>query len=437
MPRSADSPPPDDSAETGLPRLVLLAVLGGILTGLLGGAFRVVLVEAARWWETLLVWARDLGGWRLVLPVLGAALGVAVARLLVRWSPEASGSGVQRVEALMRHEGQSAPLRVVPAKFVGGTLAIGVGMALGREGPTVQMGASVGGEISRRAGLDPHDTRTLSASLAGAGLGVAFSAPLGGAVFVLEELARAIRTRLVVATLVASGVALAVATPLVGSHPVLPVPPMEDARLWHLVVYAPMGLLIGWLGIHYNRLVIWNLNAMDRLRVAPEVKAAVIGAMVGALGVVAPWLVGGGEVLADRVLTLGLPFGALVLTLVVRWFLGPLSYSAGTPGGLFAPLLVVGAALGSLTATLCNMMLPALDLPVEAFAIVGMSTFFAAVVRAPVTGILLCVEMTATTTVLVPMLVAAAMATALCSVRKAPPIYDTLRLRMEGYSVRG
>ncbi len=407
------------------------------MTGLLGGAFRLTLVEVGRWWESLLVWARDLGGWRLTLPVLGAALAVALARLIVRWSPESSGSGVQRVEALMRHEVEPAPLRVVPAKFAGGALAIGVGMALGREGPTVQMGASVGGEIARRARLDPHDTRTLSASLAGAGLGVAFSAPLGGAVFVLEELARAIRTRLVVATLVAGGVALGVALPLVGTRPVLPVPAIEDARLWHLAFYAPMGLLIGWLGIHYNRLVIWNLNAMDRVRLPPEVKAGAIGALVGGLGVAAPWLVGGGEILADRVLTLGLPFGALVLTLVVRWFLGPLSYSAGTPGGLFAPLLVVGASLGSLTATVCNMALPGLDLPVEAFAIVGMSTFFAAVVRAPLTGIVLCVEMTATTIVLVPMMVAAAMATALCTVAKAPPIYDSLRLRMEGYSVRG
>lgn len=432
-----DRPPPDDSGEAGLPRLVFLAVIGGVLTGLLGGAFRFALVETSRWWESVLVWSRDLGGWRLVLPVLGAAVAVAVARLIVRWSPESSGSGVHRVEALMRHEDGPAPLRVVPAKFVGGTLAIGVGMALGREGPTVQMGASVGGEIARRGRLDAHDTRTLSASLAGAGLGVAFGAPLGGAAFVLEELARAIRTRLVVATLVASGVALAVALPLIGTRPVFPVPPIEGTRLWHLAIYAPMGLLIGWLGIHYNRSVIWNLDAMDRLRLPPEVKAGVVGALVGALGVAAPWLVGGGEVLAERVLTLGLPFGALVLTLVVRWFLGPLSYAAGTPGGLFAPLLVVGAGLGSLTATLCNMAFPGLDLPVEAFAMVGMSTFFAAVVRAPVTGILLCVEMTATTTVLVPMLVAAALATALCTVRSAPPIYDTLRLRMEGYSAPG
>ncbi len=435
---AGDAPPPDDSREAGLVRLVVLSALGGALTGLVGGAFRLVLAESFRVWQQFLEWARDLGGWRVLLPVAGAALAVALARLIVRWVPEAAGSGVQRVEAMMRHEGDPAPLRVVPAKFVGGALALGVGMALGREGPSVQMGASIGGGIAARADLDDHDTRTLSASLAGAGLGVAFSAPLGGAMFVIEELARAIRTRLLVATLVSASVALAVAYPLVGSRPVFPVPLIQDPRLWHLALYAPLGLLVGFMGIYYNRLVIWNLDLMDRLsRVPPEARAAVIGGLVGALGVIAPWLVGGGEVLADRVLAVGLPLTTLIVILVVRWFLGPLSYAAGTPGGLFAPLLVVGASIGAIFAASLNALVPAWDLSPEAFAIVGMSAFFAAVVRAPVTGVILCVEMTATTSVLVPMLLASALAVLVCTLRKAPPIYETLRLRMEGLSVRG
>lgn len=433
-----DVPPPDDSEHTGLVRLVVLAIIGGALTGLIGGAFRLVLVESLKAWESFLEWARDLGGVRLLLPVLGAAIAVALARLIVRWVPEAAGSGVQRVEAMMRHENEPAPLRVVPAKFVGGALALGVGMALGREGPSVQMGASIGGAVAERGKLDDHDTRTLSASLAGAGLGVAFSAPLGGAMFVIEELARAVRTRLVVATLVSAGVALAVALPIVGSRPVFPVPAIEDTRLWHLGLYAPLGLLVGLMGIYYNRLVIWNLRLMDRLsRVPAEMRAAVIGGLVGLLGVIAPWLIGGGELLADRVLAVGLPLSTLIVILVVRWFLGPLSYAAGTPGGLFAPLLVVGASIGAIFAVSLNAVVPTWDLSPEAFAIVGMSAFFAAVVRAPITGVILCVEMTATTTVLVPMILASALAVVVCTLRKAPPIYETLRLRMEGYSVHG
>lgn len=426
-----DTPPPDDSSERGLLKLALLAVVGGAVTGLLGGLFRLSLRYAGQWWESLLEWARDLGGARLVLPVVLAALAVAAARAIVRWSPESAGSGVQRVEAMVDHEGAPAPLRVIPAKFVGGTLALGVGMALGREGPTVQMGAAVGGEVSKRADLDPHDTRTLSSALAGAGLGVAFSAPLGGAVFVLEELDRAIRTRLLIATVIGSSVALAVAYLIVGREPVLPVGRMEPGPLWQLPMYVVLGALIAVMGMYYNRLIIWNMDLMARWRGwPPEAKAAVIGAVVGMLGVAAPWLVGGGEVLGDRVLNVEFSLGALTLILLVRWFLGPLSYSAGTPGGLFAPLLVVGASIGSLVAVGVNTVLPSAELPVGAFALVGMSTFFAAVVRSPLTGIILCVEMTATTSVLVPMLLAAGTAMVVCTILGSTPIYDVLRERL-------
>lgn len=426
-----DAPPPDDSSQRGLLKLALLAALGGVVTGVLGGLFRLALRYAGQWWEALLVWCRDLGGVRLLLPVVLAALAVAAARAIVRWAPESAGSGVQRVEAMVRHEGHRAPLRVIPAKFVGGTLALGVGMALGREGPTVQMGAAVGGEVSRRASLDPHDTRTLSSALAGAGLGVAFSAPLGGAVFVLEELDRAIRTRLLVATLIGSSVALATAYLIVGREPVLPVGRVDQGPLWVLPLYVVLGALVAVLGMYYNRLIVWNLDLMHRWRSWPaEAKAAVIGAVVGLLGVAAPWLVGGGEILADRVLNVDFPFGTLLVILLVRWFLGPLSYSAGTPGGLFAPLLVVGATIGSVLAVGVNTLIPSAGLPVAAFAIVGMSAFFAAVVRSPLTGIVLCVEMTATTAVLVPMLIAAGTAMVVCTMLGSTPIYDVLRERL-------
>ena len=432
-----DTPPPDDNEEGGLLRLALLAVIGGVLTGLAGGLFRLALVKTGAWWVQFGDWARDLGGWRLVLPVLGAAAAVAVARLVVRWAPESGGSGIQRVEATVRHEGDPSPFRVVPAKFVGGTLAIGVGMALGREGPTVQMGATIGSAVAKRGKCDPHDVRTLGSAMAGAGLGVAFSAPLGGAIFVLEELDKAIRTRLLVAVLIASSVSLAVAYPIVGRQPVLPVRALGPGSWWELPFFVLLGVIAGVAGRYYNRLVVLLLDLFDAMkRIAPEVKAGFIGALVGLLGVVAPWLVGGGELLADQVLNVSYSVGGLAVVFLVRWFLGPLSYSAGTPGGLFAPLLVVGAAMGGLLAGLGNLIAPGMHLRPEAFAIVGMTAFFAAVVRSPLTGIALCVEMTATTSVLVPMLLAAGTTMIVGTIVKSTPIYDMLRLRMEGHSVR-
>lgn len=432
-----DTPPPDDSDEGGVVKLAVLAAIAGLMTGLAGGLFRWALLKTGDWWLGVVQWARDLGGWRLLLPIVGAAVAVGLARLVVRWAPESGGSGIQLVEAAVRHEAAPSPFRVVPAKFVGGTLAIGVGMALGREGPTVQMGATIGSSVAKRARCDPHDVRTLGSAMAGAGLGVAFSAPLGGAVFVLEELDKAARTRLLVAVAVACSVSVAVAYAIVGRHPVLPVRELSPGTWWELPFFVMLGIIAGAAGKYYNHLVVWNIEMFERIRaVGPEIKAAVIGAVVGLLGVIAPWLVGGGEVLADQVLNMTYSLGGLVVVLVVRWFLGPLSYSAGTPGGLFAPLLVVGAAMGGLLAGALNAMAPDLHLRPEAFAIVGMSAFFAAVIRSPLTGIVLCSEMTATTSVLVPMMLAAGTAMVVCTLLKSTPIYDMLRLRMEGQSVR-
>ncbi|MBK9740998.1 MAG: ClC family H(+)/Cl(-) exchange transporter [Actinobacteria bacterium] len=426
-----DVPPLDDSEPGGLVRLALLAVIGGALAGLVGGLFRWALVRADLLRADLQQWAGDEPAVRWLVPVLCAAIAVGLARLIVRWAPEASGSGVQRVEANMRGELDVAPLRILPAKFVGGVLAIGAGLALGREGPTVQMGATIGHETARRARLSQHDRRTLTAALAGAGLGVAFSAPLGGAMFVFEEVAHAFRTRLVIATLVGTTTALAVSGLIVGVGPVLPVPAVEAGPAWHLLAYAALGVLLGAMGVLYNRLVLLLLDAVAGIRrLPPEAVAAVVGGLVGLLGLIAPRLVGGGEALNEELLVGSFSLGALAIILAVRWFLGPVSYSLGTPGGLFAPLLVVGAAAGSLAAQAANALVPGLALSPLAFAIVGMSTFFAAVVRAPITGVILIVEMTATTALVIPMLIAAATAVVAATLLRGPPVYDSLRKRL-------
>ncbi|WP_433087225.1 ClC family H(+)/Cl(-) exchange transporter [Dactylosporangium sp. CA-052675] len=411
--------------------LAVLAVLGGVLTGLVAGLFRLSLSLANGYRGGLLGWARLGPSWRWAIPVLTAAVAVMLARLVVRWVPEASGSGVQRVEAALRTEVEPVRIALLPAKFVGGFLSLGAGMLLGREGPTVQMGASLGAEIGRRGRLSPPELRMLTAATAGAGLAVAFSAPLGGALFVFEEVAHAFRTRLVLATLTAVATAVAVSGLILGDQPVFAVGRMPAEPVRALPAYAALGLLLGVAGVAYNRLVIFLLNAVEGMRrLPPEVKAAVIGGAVGAIGVGAPELIGGGESLNQAILSGRDGLGYLGLVLLIRWFLGPLCYSAGTPGGLFAPLLLVGAAAGGLFAGSLHAVLPALDISPTAGAIVGMSTFFAAVVRAPFTGVVLVVEMTAQTALVVPMLLAAAAALLSATLLHGPPVYDTLRERM-------
>ncbi len=185
------------------------------------------------------------------------------------------------------------------------------------------------------------------------------------------------------------------------------------------------------MGVGYNRVVILFLDLSERFpSIPPEAKAAIIGGLVGLLGILSPALVGSGEELNEAILLGRYSLGGLLVVLLVRWLLGPISYAAGTPGGLFAALLVVGAAAGAVLAEALNLIAPGMDLSPVAFAIVGMSTFFAAVVRAPVTGVILIVEMTATTSLVVPMLIAAASAVVTATLMRGPPVYDTLRERL-------
>lgn len=425
---------PDRGPEpvAGLPLLVLLALAGGAVTGLVGGAFRRLLVEADGVRDDLLGWATTGSPVRVLVPVVVVSAAVATARLLVRRVPEAAGSGVQRVEAYLRAEVPPAPTSVLPVKFVGGLLSLGSGMVLGREGPTVQMGATVGDVLARRTRLPQDDARTLSVALAGAGLGVAFSAPLGGALFALEEVSHAFRTRLVVATLAGTASALAVTRWIVGPEPVLPVGHVEAGPAVVLVAYAVLGLVLGALGVVYNLVVVGLMDLVDRWSsVSPELKAAAVALVVVVVGLVAPWLIGGGDLLNEKILAGSMAVHTLVVVLLVRWVLGPLCYSVGTPGGLFAPLLVVGAAAGALFASAAAAHLPGPTVPSTSFAVVGMTAFFTAVVRAPVTGVVLLMEMTAQTTLVVPMVVGTGAALFAATVLHGPPVYDTLRTRME------
>ena len=167
---------------------------------------------------------------------------------------------------------------------------------------------------------------------------------------------------------------------------------------------------------------------LDRLPV--ELQAAAIGAGIGITGWFLPGLIGGGDEITQRVLAGGMAIGAIPLAFLVRFWLGPVSYAARTPGGLFAPLLVLGAQLGLVWGVLCQLAFPTLGIQPEAFAVVGMAAFFTGVVQAPVTGIVLVTEMTAAFTTLLPMVAAGFAAMLTARLLRVPPIYDWLRERV-------
>ncbi|MCR5979158.1 ClC family H(+)/Cl(-) exchange transporter [Gordonia jinghuaiqii] len=416
----------------GLTRLCVLAVVAGAVTGFVGGGFRWCLDHLTRWRLDMLDWSAGLGvpGW--FIPVAVTAAGATVGALVVRFVPESSGSGIQQVEAVERGEASPSPPRLIPAKFLGGLAAMGSGLVLGREGPTVHMGAVVGSETGRRAGLDDNDIRALQTSMSGAGLAVAFTAPVGGALFALEEVSRSFRMRVVLPTILGVAVAVACGRLILGDRPDFVVGAVAAPSIVLLPVFVIFGLLTGLVGIAYTKVTLGAIAAVRGIvRVPPIAKATIIGAIIGALLAIDAQAAGGGDGLAQSIFDGGIVLPAIAALLVVRFFAGPLSYAAGTPGGLFAPMLAIGALWGVLFAAGVDVLFPQADSSLrDAMVLAGMAALFGAVVRAPLTGLVLVMEMTATTTVAVPMLAATAMAVLVAHLASVPPIYDSLREQM-------
>jgi CIC family chloride channel protein len=426
--------------------LVALSLGVGGVVGFVAAAFHLALEWADARRVLMLEWARGGEGlsiWGVVAAIGACALAAAIAAWLVeRFSPDSAGSGIPHVESVLQHDVPIAPWRLIPVKFIGGVLAIGSGFALGREGPSVQIGATLGHEIGRWLGWRKVDCRSLLAAGAGAGLATAFNAPIGGSVFVLEELVRRFDTRIAIVTFGASTGAIVVARLMLGAAPEFAIAGMVEPSMRVMPAFLLLGIVMGGLGVLYNKLIMWMLNATDGLSRVPRwTKAAAIGAVIGLIGFFWPVAVGGGDVLTRDALHWNAAGGTAVWMLgglfVLRVVLGPLSYAAQTPGGLFAPLLAVGAQAGVLYAlawnAICHRALPSAlsDSAVDptAMGIVAMVGLFAAVVRAPLTGIVLVSEMTVGMTLLLPMIGVCVGAMLVPTMVGNEPIYESLRMR--------
>jgi chloride channel protein, CIC family len=408
--------------------LALVSCATGALTGLLVAVFRLSLEQGDLWRDGLISRAHgwSVAGFLLTVGSVAAAAAGAVW-MVRRFSPYAAGSGIPHVEAVARGDLPPAPFSLIPVKFIGGLLAIGGGLALGREGPSVQMGADIGVFVGKMLGLTERDCMALLAACGGAGIATAFNAPIAGAVFVLEELVRRFDTRIAIAALGSSCFAIAVARLFLGRTPDFHVEPLPFSGLGSGFLFLLLGAVAGLLGMAYHHALLGSIALVNRIHWPVELRAAVIGGLVGAVAWFAPGLVGGGDPITRQMLSKGESVTLLPFLFGLRFLLGPLSYAAGTPGGLFAPMLVLGTQLGLLFAALCGFAFPHLVVAPTAFAVVAMAAFFTAVVRAPVTGIILVIELTASFTQLMPMLWACFGAMVIPTFFGTPPIYESLR----------
>ena len=315
--------------------------------------------------------------------------------------------------------------RVLPIKFFAGLLAIGGGLVLGREGPTVQMGGAVGDAISRGLKVSPRERLTLIAAGAGAGLAAAFNAPLSGLIFVLEEVQRDFHPIVFGTAFLAAAVADVIARLGADPFPVFSVPKYPTPPLETLPAFAILGIVAGVLGVLFNRSLVVSLDFYARLQ-NKVLAAGITGALIGFIGWFVPAAIGNGHPLAE--LTLG---GRIALLAIPGWFLIRFlltisSYGTGVPGGIFAPLLVLGALIGLAVGQVALKIVPLADVQPAVFALVGMAAYFTAIVRAPLTGVVLIIEMTGNYEQMLPLLICCFFAYVAAEYLKDLPIYEVL-----------
>lgn len=417
-------------ARTERRRIFPIAILVGLCAGLLAVAFRAALAAADSLRDHLIEWAHHVpAGWLFVM-LFSGALTAGAFLIVRRGAPETAGSGIPHLELVLHRHRTLNWKRVLPLKFIGGTLAIGSGMALGREGPTVQMGGAVGTGVARGLKRGKHEELILSAAGAGAGLAAAFNAPLAGLVFVLEELQRDFRPVVFGAAFVAAATADVVSRAFSGQLPVFTVPAYATPPLAALPIFALLGVFAGLVGPLFNRSLIGTMNGFARLGTRWAFPAAIaVGATVGLIAYFNPTVVGGGHEVATNALLAKTALTAVPLLFLLRFVMSMASYGTGVPGGIFAPLLALGALLGLAVGGVAHGMMPAVAPDAGAFAVVGMAALFTGIVRAPLTGVVLIGEMTSSYSQMLPLILACFVAYAVAEAMGDLPVYEALLQR--------
>ena len=431
MEKGGDQRSTQEKEASGLFVLALLSLLVGGLTGLVGALFKTTLAFMDRLRNAYILVERQDPHVGFIFFIVCCALAVFISVLLVqRFSIFAQGSGIPHVEALLEERAEMPSLALLPVKFIGGALAIGAGLMLGREGPSVQMGASIAQFVSQRFNRKWQDFRVLLAAGAGAGLATAFDAPLAGAIFVLEELVQKFEHRIAIMALAASAAAISVAHAIFGGKTEFHVPDIIPAAPKELPLYLLFGFVSGFLAITYNFAIIKMLNFSTQLKwVSPPLRGSILGAAIGILAWNFPELVGGGQELTQQALDNAYPIEEVLRIFVLRFILGAVCYSIGAPGGIFAPMLALGAQFGLIFNAVSLYLAPSLVTSPTAFALIGMTALFSGACRAPLTGIILVTEMTANTSQLLPMLCACFAAMLPPILFNYPSIYEALRDR--------
>ena len=375
------------------------------------------------------------GQWQwLALYILSFIIIAYLLKLIVAREPMCTGSGIPQIKGILQGDMSMRWFSVLWSKIIGGVLAIGAGMSLGREGPSVQIGACVGQGLSQTSRRTRFESRILMTAGAGAGLAAAFNAPLAGVIFGLEEMQKTISPALLLTGITASITAATVTEVVFGMSPVFSMGYLLPLPLNLFDVLVAAGIVIGLLGRLFNIALAYSLNTYSRLGLSGMKKPLVPLALAGILGFVLPEILGGGNLLVDSLVVTDYTIGFLCLLFVGKFLFTMICFGSGVPGGIFLPMLVLGAAGG---AVLAKLLVLAGLLPAIYYAdiiVFGMAAYFSSVVKSPVTGSILILEMTGSFQHMLALLVVSLTAYVISDLTGGRPVYDELLDRALGKS---
>jgi H+/Cl- antiporter ClcA len=405
--------------------IILKSLVVGLVAGIIAVLYRLTLGHAEH--LSQIVYTYVSGHMTLVVPLfLGLGTIGALIGLLIRIYPLIGGSGIPQVEGQLLGYFKNPWLSTLIAKFIGGALTVLAGLSVGREGPCIQLGAAAAHGIGDKVAATRTEKKILIAAGASAGLSAAFNAPLAGVMFALEEIFRYFSPIILLATIVSAVAADLVSSSIFGLEPIFDFVINQKIPLENYWLLLILGALIGLAGALYNFTLVNAINTYKKIGDwNKHVKILIPFVIAGILGLYFPIVLGGGEHIIEA-LSLSKSLQWLILVLLIKFLFSMISFGSGAPGGIFFPLLVIGALLGSVYGSVVISNLGVNPDLFYNFVVLAMAGFFTAIVRAPITGIILIIEMTGSFSSLLPLTIVSVMAYITADLVKSVPIYESL-----------
>lgn len=411
--------------EVARSKIILQAILVGLISGILVVLFKISINQLFKFIQNFIS-QFDIIHKLLIFPLITTIGGLISGILVFKFAPETKGSGIPFVKMVLARMGNITRVRSIIVKFIAGVAGIGTGLSLGREGPSVQLGAGAGALVAKFFKMKGTNQWKLIAAGAGSAIGATFNAPIAGTIFVLEELVNKFSSSLLFPVLVATVTASSIARMFLGNNPSFIIPQVTKHfsfdGIWVCII---LGVIAGFLGVLFSRVIYKNNEFFEKMSKIPNwLKPAIAGFVVGIIGIFLPYVLGSGNLSVDLLLANKISLSLVIVVFIAKFFVTPFCFGSGAAGGIFLPMLMLGAFLGYIVAAIFNNF--GFNVDPVLISMIGMGAFLSSVARTPITAVVMVFEMTSGYAHILPIMLSAAIADLIAEKLNHKPIYAEL-----------